>query len=74
MVVYVDDATQMKRLIQRDGARVSEDVLRRIVESQMPSEEKRRLADVSFDNSMGLEKMYDQVIRYFEGKYNISLS
>jgi len=74
IAVYVDDATQMKRLIQRDGARVSEDVLRRIVESQMPSEEKRRLADVSFDNSMGLEKLYDQVIRYFEGKYNISLS
>lgn len=49
IVVYVNEATQKRRLVERDG-RGEEDAAARI-ESQMPLEEKRGLADAVIDNS-----------------------
>lgn len=53
IVVYVNEATQKRRLVERDG-RGEEDAAARI-RSQMPLEEKRELADAVIDNS-GTEK------------------
>ncbi|MDZ5783777.1 dephospho-CoA kinase [Marinococcus luteus] len=53
IVVYVNEATQKQRLVERDG-RGEEDAAARI-KSQMPLEEKRDLADAVIDNS-GTEK------------------
>lgn len=53
IVVYVNEATQKQRLVERDG-RGEEDAAARI-KSQMPLEEKRKLADAVIDNS-GTEK------------------
>lgn len=53
VVVYVNEATQKQRLVERDG-RGEEDAAARI-KSQMPLEEKRDLADAVIDNS-GTEK------------------
>ncbi|WP_022793111.1 dephospho-CoA kinase [Marinococcus halotolerans] len=53
IVVYVNETTQKRRLVERDG-RGEEDAAARI-KSQMPLEEKRELADAVIDNS-GTEK------------------
>ncbi|WP_298783480.1 dephospho-CoA kinase [uncultured Marinococcus sp.] len=53
IVVYVNEATQKQRLVERDG-RGEEDAAARI-RSQMPLEEKKDLADAVIDNS-GTEK------------------
>lgn len=53
IVVYVNEATQKQRLVERDG-RGEEDAAARI-KSQMPLGEKRDLADAVIDNS-GTEK------------------
>jgi dephospho-CoA kinase len=48
-VVYAPEATQLDRIVQRDGLS-SADALARI-RAQMPIEDKRGLADVIIDNS-----------------------
>jgi len=59
IVVYADPAVQMARLIDRDG--LVEQQARRRIESQVPGDEKRKLAKYVIDNSGGIEQTRDQV-------------
>lgn len=59
VVVYVDEATQIKRLVVRDG--LSEAEARQRIQSQMPLEEKARLADYVVDNRGTPEETRRQV-------------
>ena len=58
-VVYVDEATQLARLMQRNS--FSEMIAKERIASQMPLEEKKRRADVVIDNSGTLEETLHQV-------------
>ena len=49
VLVYADEATQVERILSRDG--LSRDEAQARVGSQMPIEAKRKLADVVVDNS-----------------------
>ncbi len=60
-VVYVDYQTQLERLMKRDGFN-SEEAARRI-SSQIPLEEKVKLADHVIDNRGGPEETFLQVRR-----------
>jgi len=59
VVVYVDEATQQERLMARDG--LSEAEARQRIASQMPLEEKARLAHYVVDNRGSLEETRRQV-------------
>ena len=60
-VVYLDQETQLQRLMARDGLG-REAALARIA-SQMPMEEKRRLGRVVIDNTGSREDLEAQVLR-----------
>jgi len=67
VVVYIDENTQLKRLIQRDG--FSEIEARARINSSMPIEEKRKLADYVVDNSGNLkylQKQCDLLVSYLQ--------
>lgn len=64
IVVYVDEATQLKRLLQRDG--IDKDLALKIISSQMAQEEKLKYADFIIDNSKNLEFTKMEVRRVFE--------
>jgi dephospho-CoA kinase len=59
VVVYVDEVTQLVRLMNRDGLS-REDAMKRI-QSQIPIEEKKRLADYVIDNRGTIEQTRKQV-------------
>lgn len=59
ILVYVPEEVQVKRLMERDGISYDEAMMR--IRSQMPIEEKRRLADYVVDNSGSLEETEEQV-------------
>ena len=58
-VVYVDEATQLARLIERN--QLPEALARQRIASQMPLTEKKRRAGVVIDNTGGLEATLAQV-------------
>jgi dephospho-CoA kinase len=58
-VVYADEATQMVRLIQRDG--ISPDDARRRLTAQMPMEEKKKFGRVVIDNRGTVLELEQQV-------------
>ncbi|MCB4205214.1 dephospho-CoA kinase [Deferribacterales bacterium Es71-Z0220] len=64
MVVYVDEETQLQRLLKRDG--IDKDLAMKIIKSQMPIEEKIKYADFIVDNSRDLEFTKSEVDRVFE--------
>ncbi|WP_025209207.1 dephospho-CoA kinase [Hippea sp. KM1] len=64
IVVWADEDTQLKRLMQRNGLS-KEEALKRI-RLQMPVDEKKRLADIVIDNSDGIERTKAQVLAVFE--------
>ncbi len=64
IVVYVDEKTQIHRLIKRDKL-TYEEALKRI-QSQMSIEEKKKYADFLIDNSNGLEYTEKQVKKIAE--------
>ncbi|MEI7024817.1 dephospho-CoA kinase [Paenibacillus sp. y28] len=66
MVVYVPEAVQIQRLIQRD--QIDEAEARRRIQSQMPIEEKRQRADILIDNSGTLAETERQVLAFWSGK------
>jgi dephospho-CoA kinase len=66
MVVYVPLPVQIARLMERDGLTESQALER--IRSQMPLEDKRRLADVVIDNSGSLEETAKQLDQYLERK------
>ncbi len=62
IVIYTNPEIQIERLMNRDN--IDEDFAKRIIQTQMPIEEKRKLADYLVDNSGGLEhhpKIFDQL-------------
>ncbi len=61
--VYADDGVRLKRIVARDKC-TREHALKRMA-SQMPQEQKRRLADVTIDNSGTLEQLYRQVDAWY---------
>lgn len=63
-VVYVDQATQLKRLMARN--KLSEIEAMNRINSQMPLEEKKQLADIVFDNRGSRDKTADQVIEWLK--------
>jgi dephospho-CoA kinase len=66
VVVDADEETRIRRLMKRDGAHRA-DVLRRI-NSQMPSEDKRRLADFVIENN-GDIKSIEERVRFLYGLF-----
>lgn len=58
-VVYVDEETQLKRLMERDS--ISEAVARKKISSQLPLEVKKKMANDLFDNSGSREHLNLQV-------------
>ncbi len=68
LTVYVDEKTQLERLIKRDKIEVNEALAR--IRSQMPLAEKARLADYVIDNSGPLaqtEKQVEKIISALTG-------
>jgi dephospho-CoA kinase len=59
LLVYVPAAIQVKRLLDRDG--ISRDQARKILDAQLPIEEKKRFADYIIDNTGTLEETKRQV-------------
>jgi dephospho-CoA kinase len=59
IVVWVDQATQRQRLMERDG--LTQEQARQRIDAQMPLEEKRRRADHVIDNSGTPESTRRQV-------------
>lgn len=60
IVVYVDDATQLERLMKRNGFS-QEDALARI-RSQMPLSEKKAYADAVIDNNGTIDQTRQQLL------------
>lgn len=61
VVVYCDPATQLSRLMQRDG--LDQEQAEQRVGAQMPLNEKRGLAKHVIENSAGREETHRQVLR-----------
>lgn len=66
MVVYVKENVQLTRLMNRNGY-TEEEALQRI-QSQMPMEEKKELAQVVLDNNGTIEETYHQLKAYLQSK------
>lgn len=64
IVVYVPKALQVARLIMRNRLSEAEAMAR--IRSQMPIEEKRKLADILIDNSKTLEQTRSRCIAVYE--------
>lgn len=63
-LVYVDHATQIRRLIQRDNITLSEAELR--LAAQMPLETKKKYADVIIDNTGTFKETKSQILKAWE--------
>lgn len=59
LLVYVDEQTQLERLMQRNGYTETEAKLR--IQSQLPLKDKRKLADEIIDNNGSLENTQTQL-------------
>lgn len=64
-VVYTDRAIQLKRLQERDRLTEEEAISR--IESQMPLEKKRDLANVVIDNTGNRKKLKETILQLWEG-------
>lgn len=63
IVVYANEECQLKRIIQRDGVTVEE--ARNRIASQMPMDEKKKLADYVIDNSGDIDSTFAQVDKLY---------
>ena len=63
LLVYATEATQVRRLMQRDG--IDEPAARQRLNAQLPIEEKRRRATWIIDNDDGIEATRAQVERWW---------
>lgn len=59
IVVYVDEDTQLKRLMTRND--FTEEEARRRIASQLSLEEKKKRADIVFNNNDTKEALYNQI-------------
>lgn len=64
MVVYTPEDLQIKRLMERDELSREEALAR--LKSQIPIDQKTKMADFVIDNSKSLEETKQQTIRVFE--------
>nr|WP_156040089.1 dephospho-CoA kinase [Alicyclobacillus macrosporangiidus] len=64
VLVWCDEATQLRRLMARNGLDEAEAMAR--IRAQMPMEEKRRMADYVIDNGGTLEETRAQVVTLWE--------
>lgn len=64
IVVYLDKETQIKRVVQRD--KIDEETAEKIINTQMPLDEKLKYADFVIDNSGTLEETEQDVKRVIE--------
>ena len=64
IVVYIDKDEQIKRLIKRNN--LSKDEALQRVRSQIPMEEKAKMADYVIDNSSSLDKTKEQVVKIWQ--------
>jgi dephospho-CoA kinase len=60
LMVYAPEETQLKRLMERD--KIDKELAMRIIQSQMPVEEKKGYCDMIIDNSGTLEETRRQVV------------
>lgn len=60
-VVYLDQETQVQRLMARDG--LSREAALSRIASQMPMEEKKKLGKIVIDNRGGFEELEAQVLK-----------
>lgn len=67
-VVYADEATEIARLMERNG--LSEPFARQRIASQMPLAEKKQRANVVIDNTGDLEAMQIQVAAAWQALLN----
>ncbi len=63
-VIYVDEKTQLNRLMARNHLSLEEAKLR--ITAQMPLERKKDLADVVIDNRKDIARLYEQVQKRLE--------
>ncbi len=63
-VIYVDEKTQLNRLMARNHLSLEEAMLR--ITAQMPLERKKDLADVVIDNRKDIARLYEQVQKRLE--------
>ena len=63
IVVYTSEETQIKRLIERDG--FDEDHAKKRIASQMPLDEKAKLADFVVSNNGSIDETKKQVEEVF---------
>lgn len=66
-VVYVDFLQQKKRLMARDN--IDEKTAEAKINSQMPLDKKRALADTVFDNNGSKEETVQQVLNWLENHF-----
>jgi len=64
IVVYVEQEVQLKRLMERDN--ISAEDAKKIIDAQMPIDEKLKFAQYVIDNSGGLTNLKQEVERVFE--------
>ena len=67
IVVAVDPSVQIKRLMERDA--VSENDARRLLDIQMPQDEKIARADIVIWNSLSHEALYNEIDRLLEKEF-----
>lgn len=68
ILVWTDEATQIKRVIERD--KMEEKAVLDRINSQMSLDEKKEYVDVVIDNSFGIEateKQLDKILRSIDG-------
>lgn len=64
IVVYLDEQRQVQRLMARDH--IDESYAYTIINNQISSLKKRKMADIVFDNNQGIEELYKQIDEFIE--------
>lgn len=65
VLVYTDDTVRLERILARDHCTIED--ARARMDSQMPQEQKRQLADIILDNSGTREELYSQLENWYAG-------
>lgn len=65
IVVYLNEKTQIKRLMKRD--KIDETYARTIIANQISSDIKKEKADIVLDNNQDIDDLYSQIKNMMEG-------
>lgn len=65
IVVYLDETTQLSRLMKRDH--IDEIYARKIMSNQISCQEKKERADIVLDNNQDIEYLYKQIKEMMKG-------